>query len=83
MDVFKTKIIGPMKAILQYLRYQIKLRLHTNDYSVFQLPPNGRKPALSIEDGMMRCIMFNRKNEAKLLEILIAKCLLLTTLLWF
>ena len=70
LEAFKTKVIGPIKAIVQHPRYQIEQWLHADDYSAFQLPLNGRKPALSIKDRMMRCITFNINEKVKLLEIL-------------
>ena len=69
MDVLKTKIIGPMKAIVQYPKYKIKQWLHTDDSLAFQ--PNSRKPTLSIEDRMMRCNVFNRNDKVQLLVILV------------
>ena len=70
-EVFETKIVAPIKAILGYPRYQIEMWLHTdNDDPVFQKAENGRFPHLSVEDRVMRCIMFNRNNQTKLLEIL-------------
>ena len=70
LQVFKNFLINPVRTILQYPRYQIRQWLHTGDESVFQPPQNGRKPQLSVEDRMMRCIMFNRNSKVKLLEIL-------------
>ena len=70
LQVFKNYVIDPVKPILQYPRYQIRQWLHTGDLSVFHPPPNGRKPELSVEDRMMRCVMFNRNCKVKLLEIL-------------
>ena len=70
LDVFKTKTIGLMKALVQCQRCQIKQWLHADDHSTFQPPPNGRKPVVSIEARMMKCMMFNRNNKVNLLEIL-------------
>lgn len=70
LQVFINYVINPVKPILQYPRYQIRQWLHTGDYSAFHPPRNGRSPQLSVEDRMMRCIMFNRNCKVKLLEIL-------------
>ena len=69
LQIFKTEIIAPVKAILEYPKDQIIQWIHTNDVTFFK-PRNGRKTEISIEDRMMRCLMFNRNSKVKLLEVL-------------
>ena len=69
LQVFKSQIVAPIKALFEYPKYQIIEWLHTGN-TEFLKPRNGRKTALSIEDRMMRCLMFNRNSNMKLLEVL-------------
>ena len=69
LRVFQTQIIAPIKAIMEYPRHQIIQWLHTDEIEFIQAR-NGRKPELSIEDRMMRCLMFNRNSNVKLLEVM-------------
>ena len=70
LQVFKSYLVNPVRTVLEHPRHQIRQWLHAGDESAFHPLPNGRKPQSSVEDRMMRCIMFNRNSKAKLLEIL-------------
>ena len=52
-----------------YPKHQIIQWLHVDGYQ-FTQAPNGRKPELVVEDRMMRCLMFNRNSNIKLLKVL-------------
>ena len=70
LQTFLNDIVDPVKAMLSYPRCQIKQWLHADDDSAFHKPTSGNSPLLSVEDGVMRCIMFHRKCKVKLLEML-------------
>ena len=69
LTVFKEKIVKPIKFILSKPKYQIEQWLCDKDVH-WQLPVNGRKPKLSVEDRTLRAIMLSKNNKTKLLEIL-------------
>ena len=72
LQVFKEQIIAPIRGILEFPKYQIIEWLYKdNEEEVFfHGPSNGNRPNLSIEDRMMRCLMFLKNSNAKLLEIM-------------
>ena len=69
LQVFKTEIIAPIKATLEYLKDQIFQWMHTNDVTFFK-PRNGRKAELNISSSYLQCLMFSRNSNVKLLEVL-------------
>ena len=59
----------PIKWILDQPVYQIKKWLNDEHVDFIQAS-NGRKPVLSIEDRIMRALMFNGNKHTKILELM-------------
>ena len=69
LDVFKDKLVKPAKFILSQPKYLIEKWLNDEDVH-WILPKNGRKPILSVEDRILRTLMFSGNKKTKLLEMI-------------